>query len=85
MLFLSFSLLTIKAYNEEDYVINRIKAIINQAIENNRKEWIALITYGYGAHYSSTWHYFGYQSKYAYTMDLQQNLQQLPTLSNAHS
>ncbi|WP_181044582.1 hypothetical protein [Aliivibrio sifiae] len=64
--------------------MNRIRAIIKQAIESNRKEWVALITYGYGVRYDSTWRYFGYQSKYTYTMDLQQNLQQLPTISNTH-
>lgn len=85
MLFLSFSLLIIKTDNEEGYVMNRVRAIIKQAIENNRKEWIALITYGYGARYDSTWRYLGYQSKYAYIMDLQHNLQPLPTTSNTHS
>lgn len=46
--------------------MNRIKTMLKQAINNNRKEWLALITYGYNIESKSAWQYLGYQSKNAY-------------------
>ncbi|TDM54883.1 hypothetical protein VFFQA001_10130 [Aliivibrio fischeri] len=84
MLFFLLSLFTIEKHQKRRIIMNRIKTMLKQAINNNRKEWLALITYGYNIESKSAWQYLGYQSKNAYFYDLKENLHQLPTTLNNH-
>ena len=65
--------------------MNIIICEIKKSINRNKKEWIALLTHGYGIHYTGMWQLLGYQSKEEYLGELQESWLKLPTTSITHS